>query len=249
MTADEDDIVRFADYHFERHKHTRTRWNGRQIRNAFQTASAMAEYEALEKAGKEMAWESQLHSSMPVHLTVTHFRIVADASSEFDSYIKETIGGTDAERALMDRERADHFQWAATFGANRVYAESTFSKPPASEHGFYPKNEEGKYEQPNAYPPRSKYHPHQHGHTLARATGTNTRRLPLGCQNRRSPGHHMITTAIIKLKTSILVENDSRRLLRSIQRDTKPSSNVRILRRRRRWRKPAQVHILTHSDI
>ncbi|KAL1608510.1 hypothetical protein SLS60_003452 [Paraconiothyrium brasiliense] len=111
VTADEQEIMRFAGAHFEQHKQTNTRWNGRQIRNAFQTALAMAEYESLEAAGMAGDWEeSVVLEDVKSHLKVAHFETVADASSQFDMYIEETIGSTDSKRAFMDRDRADHFR-------------------------------------------------------------------------------------------------------------------------------------------
>ncbi|KAJ4355135.1 hypothetical protein N0V95_003217 [Ascochyta clinopodiicola] len=60
VVADEQEVLRFAEAHFKHHEKSNTRWNGRQIRNAFQTALAMAEYETLEAAGLEEASEHNL---------------------------------------------------------------------------------------------------------------------------------------------------------------------------------------------
>jgi hypothetical protein len=112
LVVDEAEILQFAEHHFEYHKAGNTRWNGRQIRNAYQTALAMAEYEALEELHGDTDWEmTAVEQSVKAHLRVSHFRTVADASSHFDSYIEETIGTTDAGRAFTDRDRADHFRW------------------------------------------------------------------------------------------------------------------------------------------
>ncbi|KAK4971270.1 hypothetical protein LTR66_011426 [Elasticomyces elasticus] len=62
--------------HYTNHK--RPPWNGRQIRNAFQTAVALAEFEAKD--------------SLP-HLRWQHFQTVAIASDEFDEYLRKTRGG------------------------------------------------------------------------------------------------------------------------------------------------------------
>ncbi|KAK2766126.1 hypothetical protein FQN54_007641 [Arachnomyces sp. PD_36] len=113
ITVDEEDIILFAANHFEYHKNRGTRWNGRQIRNAFQAATSMAEEETMVsmKGGRNLDEEST--EQVVAHLDASHFRAVADTYSQFDTYIAETIGGTDSERALMDRERADHFKWMA----------------------------------------------------------------------------------------------------------------------------------------
>ncbi|KAF2827495.1 hypothetical protein CC86DRAFT_440001 [Ophiobolus disseminans] len=110
IAAHEDEIMRFADAHLDNHRARDTRWNGRQIRNAFQTALAMAEYDAIE-ASDEAVWERQVGTGIfNAHLKASHFRTVADASSEFDSYMEQATVATDAGRALMDRDRADNFK-------------------------------------------------------------------------------------------------------------------------------------------
>lgn len=101
MIIDKLGIVDFALKHFEENKKRNTRWNGRQIRNAFQTATALAEYEAAAA------------QKSPAMLEVSHFETVAEASLQFDMYIAETIGGDAAQRALLEQTRADGFKWAA----------------------------------------------------------------------------------------------------------------------------------------
>lgn len=59
-------------------KHIRnTCWNGRQIRNAFQTAITLAEYEATKNKKKIVVKQS-------------HFEKVVKLSTEFDAYLKRT---------------------------------------------------------------------------------------------------------------------------------------------------------------
>lgn len=101
MTIDRLGIVDFALRHFEENRKRNTRWNGRQIRNAFQTATALAVHEA----AAAQKW--------PATLEVGHFETVAEASLQFDMYIAETIGVDAAQRALLERIRADNFKWAA----------------------------------------------------------------------------------------------------------------------------------------
>lgn len=68
----------------------------RQIRNAFQTAIALAEYEAGEKGTPSLA--------------LGHFKKVADASKEFDIYLKHVYGGqSDAHIARMEQSRIDDY--------------------------------------------------------------------------------------------------------------------------------------------
>jgi hypothetical protein len=111
-TADVQDIQHFAELLFEQQKKRNTRWNGRQIRNAFQTAVAMAKYEALEDAGLAGNWEeTAMLETLTSRLKVSHFATVADASFQFDQYLEDTTGGTDARRAFADRNRADDFKF------------------------------------------------------------------------------------------------------------------------------------------
>ena len=72
-------------------------WNGRQIRNAFQTAIALAEFKANDKG-------------YTPELTALEFQDVAKASKEFDSYIKITLGGGEADLARTNRVRIDDYK-------------------------------------------------------------------------------------------------------------------------------------------
>ncbi|KAF2253000.1 P-loop containing nucleoside triphosphate hydrolase protein, partial [Trematosphaeria pertusa] len=62
-------------------------WNGRQIRNAFQTAVALAEYE-------HVGASNQANTPTKPVLERRHFEVVADASVEFDQYLQSTLGAT-----------------------------------------------------------------------------------------------------------------------------------------------------------
>ncbi|KAJ9156114.1 AAA family ATPase [Pleurostoma richardsiae] len=94
------EILRFAKQHFRQAKKEGfSTWNGRQIRNAFQTAIALAEHEAAE-AGSATA--------KPV-LGKAQFDVVALGSKEFDMYLRRTLQGADDEIAIRDQWRDDHF--------------------------------------------------------------------------------------------------------------------------------------------
>ena len=102
MEADEDDIIRFAENHFKRNRETKSNWNGRQIRNAFQTAAALAEYDAQNR--DKTAGGRPLYST----LRPSHFRTVAQLAEQFDLYINSVSGHTD--RSAMNSYRNDDFQ-------------------------------------------------------------------------------------------------------------------------------------------
>ena len=108
LSIDEPDrkgILKFASKHYRELAKSETTWNGRQIRNAFQTAIALAEWDA---------HQGQLKYKSPVplkpRLEPEHFEKVAKASKHFDAYLKETQAGTVADLARENRERRDDFQ-------------------------------------------------------------------------------------------------------------------------------------------
>ena len=81
------------DHYKELHKKGKMTWNGRQIMNAFQTAIALAEFDANSRG-------------RPV-LTLEHFKIVAKAAEDFDDYLFNLHGGTDADLARRYMQRDD----------------------------------------------------------------------------------------------------------------------------------------------
>lgn len=96
-----DDIVEFASNHFDTYPDAR--WNGRQIRNACQTALALAEFEA---QGNNS--EIVLKPNALVHLKVSHFQTVQKVYLEFARYMNKVYGGnsTSATRAEEGKVRA-----------------------------------------------------------------------------------------------------------------------------------------------
>ncbi|KAK7413764.1 hypothetical protein QQX98_007331 [Neonectria punicea] len=73
------------------------KWNGREIRNAFQTAVALAEYDAeVDEEGKTIVND-------------THFRSVVELSRDFKDYLKELHRGDESMRAQRKSERLDTF--------------------------------------------------------------------------------------------------------------------------------------------
>ncbi|KAK5653012.1 hypothetical protein OQA88_9298 [Cercophora sp. LCS_1] len=74
------------------------RWNGRQIRNTFQTVLALAEFNAKRKG-----------DANPV-VKEKHFKIVAQAASQFDEYLKLTHGHDEDKMAKRDYYRATDYK-------------------------------------------------------------------------------------------------------------------------------------------
>ncbi|KAL6721425.1 hypothetical protein ACLMJK_000528 [Lecanora helva] len=81
-------------------------WNGRQIKNAFQTAIALAEFDAKNEG-----------QTKPV-LTTDHFQVVAKAAEGFDEYLAR-IHGNDMDRARREGQRDDEQSQAVVFPVPR----------------------------------------------------------------------------------------------------------------------------------
>lgn len=96
IDIDKDGIGKFASQFYE--ENPEARWNGRQIRNACQTALALAEYETLERLSRD---ENQAPAGQIVHLRIKHFEKVRDAYLDFANYVKD-IYGTGARRRAKE---------------------------------------------------------------------------------------------------------------------------------------------------
>lgn len=87
----EDEIITAAGKHWRENKHAR--WNGRQIRNACQTALALAEFDAQPKGKK---YDIKEKTTSKIHLNLSHLEIVSNAYLEFTDYLK-AVHGADAD--------------------------------------------------------------------------------------------------------------------------------------------------------
>ncbi|KAI9704612.1 MAG: hypothetical protein M1820_005525 [Bogoriella megaspora] len=92
VDIEKDEILAFAKQHWKETKDRPGRsWNGRQIKNAFQTALALANWHFHDtKHGKKL--------ERPL-LKVKHFALVAETSAHFDDYLNETHGADDVQGA------------------------------------------------------------------------------------------------------------------------------------------------------
>ncbi|KAF6809747.1 AAA family ATPase [Colletotrichum musicola] len=100
------EILKFAKDHFkELTRKNRDTWNGRQIRNAFQTAIALTEHQ-----GKT----SKPGDALPV-LGEMQFRMVASGFEKFDEYLIQTLGFTEAAAAKREGMRDDAFSTALAY--------------------------------------------------------------------------------------------------------------------------------------
>ena len=94
-------------------------WNGREIRNAFQTAVSLALYEARRKAAERAAKSGKKEESTTAVLKMEHLRQVVDMSSNFKNYITRTHAGNDLavtarlnplrdDRSELERQEEDN---------------------------------------------------------------------------------------------------------------------------------------------
>jgi hypothetical protein len=83
------EIKKFAKTHWE--DNPKARWNGRQIRNAFHTAVAMAEFQAREK---ETGEGYDANKDVKITIGREQFEKIAKTAKEFDNYMTETMGDT-----------------------------------------------------------------------------------------------------------------------------------------------------------
>ncbi|KAK8061853.1 P-loop containing nucleoside triphosphate hydrolase [Apiospora phragmitis] len=74
------------------------KWNGREIRNAFQTAVSLAEYDAEKDA------------EGTILVTDQHLRAVVELSKDFKDYLQELHSGDEDKRAQGRAERLDSFK-------------------------------------------------------------------------------------------------------------------------------------------
>ncbi|KAL8387240.1 hypothetical protein RB595_010054 [Gaeumannomyces hyphopodioides] len=132
MVIDKDNLIEYAKWHWRAHEQSE-RWNGRQIRNAFQIAYSLAHWPenrpAMDGQGSVMS-QDQLPlgkprpaaarsvdptpavaggqaPQRPLKLDYTHFEEVAKVIEKFDDYLYDTLAGTTADTARDAGTRAD----------------------------------------------------------------------------------------------------------------------------------------------
>jgi hypothetical protein len=78
------------------------KWNGREIRNALQTAVALAEFDAeKDEDGK-------------IIVTDAHLKAVVELSADFKKYLNDLHSGNESKRAERKYERLDDYQRDST---------------------------------------------------------------------------------------------------------------------------------------
>lgn len=127
LEIDEDKLLNFAERLFDdaRQNHGQGRWNGRQIRNAFQVARSLAYFKYQQQ---EISRRQSLGSPTPTsddsasqpfppmlmnapRLSVSHFETMRDITVSFDNYLTTVHGGiTDAQMQQELEARDDAYQ-------------------------------------------------------------------------------------------------------------------------------------------
>jgi SpoVK/Ycf46/Vps4 family AAA+-type ATPase len=103
---DEDMIMDFAKQEYAEGR----RWNGRQIRNFFQTAISLASYDATKRRQRAIEDGRVVENSKP-RLTTRTLRIVAETSGKFIDYINATVpDGSHQKQQLDDGNRNDSWE-------------------------------------------------------------------------------------------------------------------------------------------
>ena len=118
------DITKFAGDYYDDNKDAR--WNGRQIRNAFHSAIALAELEAHDGEGDP---------DRAVVLSASHFETVAAAYKAFTDYLHQTYGVDPARRARENVWRSDNFGQARAPNALTTRLSVADPRPPAPPPG------------------------------------------------------------------------------------------------------------------
>jgi hypothetical protein len=90
---DREEILSFAQGHFTKNSQEKSKWNARQIRNAFETALALARHERVKRLDDKKVPEKdrlkkQKHRT--VKLRKKHFKQVAEVMAEYHRYVVRT---------------------------------------------------------------------------------------------------------------------------------------------------------------
>jgi hypothetical protein len=142
VAIDGKSILSFANDHWNRNEAAREqRWNGRQIRNAFQIAYSLAEFDMNNTVTDQ--GENTVDKGTPRRvagngrLDRRQFEMVAEAMEKFEDYLYSATNGTDSDRARKEFIREDDYyeeqQWPRdSWGNSMAY------RPPAPSRQITP---------------------------------------------------------------------------------------------------------------
>ncbi|KAK3291100.1 uncharacterized protein B0H64DRAFT_446347 [Chaetomium fimeti] len=131
LQADKTGILAFAEKHWKEHEYDELgRWNGRQIRNAFISAAALARGDVDNGSGEG-------RPSVTV-LTERHFQGVAKSITAFDKYMARARGALDSERARTREDRPAPDEDAESGRSRRPLRNSGLARPSLNHTGAVP---------------------------------------------------------------------------------------------------------------
>jgi hypothetical protein len=122
---DKDELLSFAEGHFEEHKKEKRTWNGR---NAFQTAIALGRTDRIRMLKRKGLTEEQAEKKgrkqgkeryLTIHLTKENFRKIAQTAKDFEEYMVN-VRGSDTGIAKNESVRDDEYAPGAA-RAEKVY--------------------------------------------------------------------------------------------------------------------------------
>lgn len=133
----EEDILRFAAEQFRHHSQGKGRWNGRQIRNAFQVAASLARFEMRTQYADDHKRTQNPGPPPRPKLGVDHFEAMARLTEEFDDYIIETLGKTHEDLAWENLNRADHIRGQPTrqYSGDEFFSNGAYLGPQSPRQG------------------------------------------------------------------------------------------------------------------
>ncbi|KAI0859713.1 P-loop containing nucleoside triphosphate hydrolase protein [Xylaria cubensis] len=129
IVFDKLDLLAFATKHFRSQVKEDTTWNGRQIRNAFQTAIALGNYDRCKRLKEEGITEMEaLTSPDPRHrsikLTRAKFAKIAKSVIEFERYMQVVQRGSSSFLAKENNFRQDSYGAQISYHqAKKVYSD------------------------------------------------------------------------------------------------------------------------------
>ena len=130
IDVSEDDIMGWAREHFNTSDESE-KWNGRQIRNAFQVASSMARYDWYKE-------NPSRESEVPPTITAKHFERIARVTRDFHLYLREARGKDAWELSQEHNERADDFNLRNPYPDHWQPPRARYqNRPPVTGHGSY----------------------------------------------------------------------------------------------------------------
>ncbi|KAK6068116.1 hypothetical protein SCUP515_09761 [Seiridium cupressi] len=118
-------LLAWAEAHYKTCEPTKTTWNGRQIRNAFQTAIALGRADRLKKLKEKDITEDEAERMgkprfLRVLLTDTSFVKIAETARDFEDYLV-SVRGRDAKTARDREVRDDDYDPSAPPRAQKSY--------------------------------------------------------------------------------------------------------------------------------